>query len=938
MDTSTFENAFSEAQLLHGRDDQCAMRTSDALYFSIFRKTCGRTSQMSYRMPLLESVVNATAGHDDTYMSQSSFWKARRKIVNFKQTRAAWVDLDLYNIGKTVNSAMITQILLHGEQLGIPAPTSVIYSGRGCYLKWIFEVPVTQTQLFVWQQLQATLTAAYSSLAADFKARDAARVFRLLQTRNSKSGDLVSTIDGSGTLYDFGTLCCAVESLRADLLVEQTRISVVGTTVKSKTTRVLAASAERGDPEALSLYSELRRPIMLKGLSEQSLNWARFCDLRDLFAVRGGIPVGERDNTMFWMLNFLSHAQVIRAADWDSEIKQLLCAFPHKGSFDPVSDGSMSTLLGRLKDKESGKKYKWRGVDVSPLYRPSNDFLIDAFDIKIEEMAGLSTIISGQEKRNRVDAKNEGRAQNRQERLRWREEVREVFEADQKNKLTCGAAGQEKPIKLAALARFVGVERSRLSRYWHELAAGTAPEQAALAASSVKKLKGLAAEVPVEVGPGAGLSLPQAVQVVSPVEADRALKALEAARQAKLAQALALEAVQAATALAHQRKIAAAQERWVTRKLSNVLALTPVDPVSNSSNEEKESAVEIGQQSNNLFKKMALLNVAKDPSAALVRPAAPVPAPAAAPALNPVVPGAVARKSSLQDRLMNATQRSQSAMSASKPQPSPQLTPQPISQPSPVAPAAMPTTHGANGASLATPAVAPAVEAAAAVKRLTPQQRIEASRARTFSRPPPVAPVRINHAAGRPPQDGERERASAVALVEGGAPAPDGYPGADAWASNRIAPGSRYSEEEWIAARSDTVGNDYDVFEMQSPFNSWLVQLIKPVGTPRINEHGGVATELQYSPDVREPVLCSLIAQVFSDCILVSQKVAPAFPGAIEGAFDLGGATYRVIRPRIDYLEPSRAFRVNAKMIVSTGFGDVAEEDESSFLDAPAPF
>lgn len=468
--TTYFDSALAEAKLLHGRDDDCVKKASDALYFSIFRQTAGKTSQKSYRMPLLDSVVSATAGQDDTYISQSSFWAGNRKVVSFKQTRAAWVDLDLYNIGRKIDSAMVAEILLHSEQLGIPAPTAIISSGRGCYLKWIFEVPVTQTQLPVWQLLQATLTTAFSSLAADFKARDASRVFRLLQTRNSKSGALVSAIDGSGKLHDFGAFCVAVQSLRGDLLIEQTHENKISTAKTGMLTQVLVDSARRGDPEALMLYGELRKPIMVAGMSAQSLNWARFCDLRDLFATRGGVKVGERDVALFWMLNSLVQAQVVRSADWNVEIEQLLQAFPDRTSFKPIEDGSMSSLLNRLKDKESGKKHKWRGMEICPMYTPSNAFLIDAFGISSDEMAGLSTIISQEEKRKRVDAKNDGRSEARNERLRWRDDVREVFCAKAAQTL----AGENAPrVNLSKLAQAVGTERSRVSRFWAQLQANS---------------------------------------------------------------------------------------------------------------------------------------------------------------------------------------------------------------------------------------------------------------------------------------------------------------------------------------------------------------------------------------------------------------------------------------------------------------------------------
>ena len=86
-----------------------------------------------------------------------------------------------------------------------------------------------------------------------------------------------------------------------------------------------------------------------------------------------------------------------------------------------------------------------------------------------------------------------------------------------------------------------------------------------------------------------------------------------------------------------------------------------------------------------------------------------------------------------------------------------------------------------------------------------------------------------------------------------------------------------------------------------------------------------------------------LVAQMFSDCIWVSNKALPDFPSAREGQCDLGGVPYQIIRPRADYLEPDRAYRVNAKITIPVGFGsDLGNEPNSEGegevpVCAPAP-
>jgi hypothetical protein len=478
------DDAVSEALLLHGRDPASAHPTGDEAYFSIFRKfpavAGGRaaTSQKSYRMPMLADVVAAARGCLDIYISQSSFQQPRRLANKLKQVRACWVDLDLYNMGLTPNAATVADIISHGETLGLPPPSSIIHSGRGAYLKWYLERPVQADHLPAWKMLQAALTGAYRRLAADPKARDASRVFRILQSVNSKNGERVHRLDGSGRLHSFVSLCERAEAMRqAEMPIESLaedhgQIAKPGKSVLAKARsslfRQVIEDAERGDSDALMLYSELRQPIMLKIRSARSLSWKRFLDIRDLAVSRGGIAVGERDIHMFWMLNELAHAGVIRSQNWESEVRQLLHAFPRPDGYDPLSDGSMSSLKMRLDQHDKGVKFKWKGADVNPLYTPSNAHLIETFAITQAEMSSMRTLITpevkGHRRRVRLDEKNEGRADRRIERERLRQQVREAFDL-----AVVQAQQGGKPLvrfNVTRLAQELGAERSAVSRQW----------------------------------------------------------------------------------------------------------------------------------------------------------------------------------------------------------------------------------------------------------------------------------------------------------------------------------------------------------------------------------------------------------------------------------------------------------------------------------------
>lgn len=864
---SLYDGAVQEAQFLHAREAGNAQRSADALFFSIFRKTGGRPVQRSYRMPQLERVVLATHGQDDVYLSQSTFFAFGRKAVNFKQTRAAWVDLDIYNQGRTLDGAMVNQIIAHAQTIGIPVPTSIISSGRGCYLKWFFQTPVTQQQLPVWNLLQSTLTAAFSGLAADFKSRDIARVFRLIDSKNSKSGEKVAVVEGSGVLHDFAGFCASVEALRADLITQVAPSRAISTL--KRLVRPLASltlGVERGNADALALYAEMNQPIMMKSMSIQSLNWMRFCDLRDVYASRGGIPVGERDQAMFWMLNFLSQAGVVRAQNWNAEIVELLKAFPAGTTFDPLNDGSMNTLLNRLKDKEAGRKIVWRGREIDPLYRPSNEFLIETFAIKNEEMSGLSTIISPLEKRSRVDAKNEGRDERRSQRVQWRQEVLEVFNASKQT----SEEAQGKTLKISSLARYLGVERTRISRYWLQLSNS---DKAVFRSNKPCKAMPL---ICVKSDP-----------VPPPVIALSIDQARTVAKQAQLAEMHARKAQKAADAMALERKMLDVRNAWARRKLA---ALTHIQSDSSSEASLQDESIsprystlngDDPMSTESLRKRMALYQAAsekKPATSGVIKASAPSASGAASidPSSSPELselPGTT--QSGIDDPTVEAHAASdvQALASSSGEEPTNQQASTPV-----------------------TSNIRQRLAAASSAKNLRQEALKSAPKV-----PEPLKPGdKLEYEIGRP-------------LVDEGPRVPRNYPAADVWPSDAIPPGSRYSAAEWAAARTDEQGRAYGVVEMQTGTSSWLAQYLKPeiVETRRVvNGKVVEATERKYPADFQEPGMCEMLGQLFDGCIWLSPRAVNTFPGSAEASVTLTDLPYAVVRSRLDYTDPDRYFKV----------------------------
>jgi len=436
--------------------------------------------QRSYSLdsigPHLDRLVRS-ATHD-TYATQATFIGPGRKLALFSRVNSAWVDLDLYNGDETAcewDRIKLSKIRSHTKALGLPEPSLVISSGRGAYAKWVFAAPVYE--LPAWQLVNRRLTSLFASLEADAKAQDASRVLRLVGTTNTKNDAPVEILDGCGREYDFSWFAKTVNEIYDREIGPH--LSPAGRRAASTAGRRIAQAIEdratRGDTASLQLYSMLRTPVCMERLSQQSLNWARFCDLRDLTIARGGIAQGERDQCLLWMTNCLAHARVISSANWDDEIGSLLVAFPGE-DFRSVAPSYLASVRQRLSVTEAAAKSSSAAARrehfTAGLYRPSNNFLIDAFAINVHEQQALRTIIGPNEKARRRresrDKKEPGRADRRNQRKSWQssvqDQVRRALHA-RSDVSDVAPTPAELGLNISQMSRELSVDRANLTRF-----------------------------------------------------------------------------------------------------------------------------------------------------------------------------------------------------------------------------------------------------------------------------------------------------------------------------------------------------------------------------------------------------------------------------------------------------------------------------------------
>lgn len=123
---------------------------------------------------------------EDVFFSQNTFYRPQRSIQTVRQLRSLYTDIDFYLFN--YDPSWVMGKLQH-EFFGqsIPEPNLIIFSGQGIVLIWLLE-PVPYKALPLWQAVQNHFLSKLEELGGDPKAADAARVFRIAGSINSKNG------------------------------------------------------------------------------------------------------------------------------------------------------------------------------------------------------------------------------------------------------------------------------------------------------------------------------------------------------------------------------------------------------------------------------------------------------------------------------------------------------------------------------------------------------------------------------------------------------------------------------------------------------------------------------------------------------------------------------------------------------------------------------
>ena len=368
-------------------------------FFSLLIDVRGEKRQSSHRLADMPTILNLVDKTRDTWISQAEFIRPNRRVVNLARLGLLFTDLDTYRIpalvGRTPDQ-LATSVLYFCTEEGLPAPSVLIYSGRGIQAKWLLDGTIPRQALPRWNACQRYLVDRLAHVGADPMAKDASRVLRTIETVNSKSGEVCRVVhvtndtDGQPVRYSFESLAEALLPT-ARWTIEQQR--------QEHSERV------KRKPKSFHLVPG-GKADNLRGFSGRQLAWDRLEDLRKLAELRGGVNEGSRMQHLFWRLNFLLLSGATNSKQMYHEATVLARELDPQWS---SRSQELMTLFSKAKAYESGERVCFGGKEYAPLYTPKNDTLINLFRITADEQQQLKTIVSHAEAAERHRRREEGR-------------------------------------------------------------------------------------------------------------------------------------------------------------------------------------------------------------------------------------------------------------------------------------------------------------------------------------------------------------------------------------------------------------------------------------------------------------------------------------------------------------------------------------------------
>lgn len=334
-------------------------------FIALLRKTDSGVYQRHYKAEVIADSMDEWITYD-SYFSMNTFYTPKRLITNLKELRTAFVDIDCQN---TIFTAEQIEAQLKADYFGqsIPTPNLIIHSGRGLNLIWLID-PISGLAVERWNRLQKAIFNSVKTLGADPKAVDAARVFRLAGSINSKNNAIVSC----EILHDYRY---GLEEMAEEYFPDI--LKVVKKPKKSQRPNKISTTKPKAG-------GKVNRGIR-RLFNEYTLRKTRMGDLNKLVSLRNGHMEGSREYALF-LYRYWALVQSESKEDAVEAMLELNATFK-----TPLKEREA------VADTKSAERY----YDSEEPFRISNERVIEWLDITKEEQRHLSTIIDKSEKRSR---------------------------------------------------------------------------------------------------------------------------------------------------------------------------------------------------------------------------------------------------------------------------------------------------------------------------------------------------------------------------------------------------------------------------------------------------------------------------------------------------------------------------------------------------------
>lgn len=403
-------------------------------WITVAKKTeNGNFIQYHYKPQELADKLSKWLG-EDVFFSQNTFYKPQREITNIRQLKALYIDLDFYLFNYDP-SWIIGKLEYDYFGQIIPEPNVIIFSGQGIVLIWLID-PVPYKALPLWQAIQNHFLEQLEDLGGDARAVDAARVFRIAGSINSKNGAEVYAQYRHNHRYTLRTL-------------QYEYLPDLETSVKP-------GKKKKGRKKKVQhLFNTYR------------LHHARFLDLVKLVELRNYEVTGYRETICFlyryWLCCFLN--------DTEEALKETYTFNLQFTEPLPIQEVEKSTRSAEKayqarNNEEANRIAREKGYPGAG-YNIKNTKIIDWLDITDEEQKYLSTIIGKNEKRRRKRIAN---AEMRREKgLETREEYLRAQHNKKQENLETVKVLLEKGLKQTEIAETLGISKGWVCRLVKEL-------------------------------------------------------------------------------------------------------------------------------------------------------------------------------------------------------------------------------------------------------------------------------------------------------------------------------------------------------------------------------------------------------------------------------------------------------------------------------------